>query len=460
MNSFEVVYGPPGSGKTTLLAERIAEFVASGHDATEILFVSFTRTGAREILSRMNLNVEARTLHSYAFKALGMATVSMATTVKMRDFGRKIGLEFEADDGISDGSRYRAVLDYARSTDTSVADAYTRLGSPGVRARFIFFVSMYDKWKAAHGFLDFTDLLIRFNESPTTTAHRVLIVDEAQDLTPLQWRVVDDIIRTTKPEQTIVAGDDDQAIFTWAGADPHGMEKFAKKWGAVSTTIPVSHRLGRAVHSVAQSIVSKISHRMHKDYTPLNGEGSVSRTSSVHTTDLNVPGSMVLARTHYLLRDIEAEIIEQAIPYTKLGGGMMDNRHGRAITLMRKVAAGKPPTMAECDRLARVVKPKYARDINIGEYGFCADPIRALHLRPDQDRYYRRVDWDVEPVHLMTIHSAKGMEAERVVLLGEMTEEVERGFNQDPDAEHRVFYTAATRARQELCIIGGNYPAL
>jgi DNA helicase II / ATP-dependent DNA helicase PcrA len=457
---FEVVYGPPGSGKTTLLASRIADFVDAGHNATEILFVSFTRTGAKEILSRMDLGIEARTLHSYAFGALGMASVSMATTQKMREFGRKIGLEFDSDDGISDGARYRAVLDYARSTHMDIGAAYARLGSPGVRARFMFFVSMYDKWKAAHGFLDFTDLLTRFNQSPSATNHRILVVDEAQDFTPLQWEVVDNIIGVTQPEQVIIAGDDDQAIFTWAGADPHGMEKFASRWGAKSTTIPVSHRLGRAVHELAHSIVTKISHRVDKKYEPLNGNGSVTKTSSVHTADLSVPGSMVLARTHYLLRDIEAEIVEQAIPYTKLGGGMMDNRAGRAITLMRKIAAGKTPTMAECDRLARVVKPKYARDVNIGEFGFCEEPIKALHLRPDQDRYYRRVDWDTEPVHLMTIHSAKGMEADRVVLLGEMTEEVERGFNVDPDAEHRVFYTGVTRAKQELCVIGGNYPAL
>jgi DNA helicase-2/ATP-dependent DNA helicase PcrA len=73
--------------------------------------------------------------------------------------------------------------------------------------------------------------------------------------------------------------------------------------------------------------------------------------------------------------------------------------------------------------------------------------------------YFHMVDPREEPrVRLSTIHGAKGMEAERVILLNAMTERVVSGMLRDPDSELRTFYVAMTRAREDLVIVEGNEP--
>ena len=56
-------------------------------------------------------------------------------------------------------------------------------------------------------------------------------------------------------------------------------------------------------------------------------------------------------------------------------------------------------------------------------------------------------------VRLSTIHAAKGGEAEHVVIMKEMAKRTYREMEKDQDAERRVFYVGATRARTRLTIV-------
>jgi superfamily I DNA/RNA helicase len=60
---------------------------------------------------------------------------------------------------------------------------------------------------------------------------------------------------------------------------------------------------------------------------------------------------------------------------------------------------------------------------------------------------------DKPRVRLSTIHSAKGAEADHVVLMTEMAWRTAREAYQNPDDERRVWYVAATRARSKLTIV-------
>jgi superfamily I DNA/RNA helicase len=83
---------------------------------------------------------------------------------------------------------------------------------------FEFVERAYRKFKAAHMLMDFTDLLERLIEQQERLpALEVLIVDEAQDLSRQQWKLVRALAE--KADRTFVAGDDDQAVYTWSGAD-------------------------------------------------------------------------------------------------------------------------------------------------------------------------------------------------------------------------------------------------
>ena len=56
-------------------------------------------------------------------------------------------------------------------------------------------------------------------------------------------------------------------------------------------------------------------------------------------------------------------------------------------------------------------------------------------------------------VYVGTIHSVKGGEADNVVLRTDMTYRTYLGLEEDPDNEHRVFYTGITRAKKNLFIV-------
>ena len=77
----------------------------------------------------------------------------------------------------------------------------------------------YANYKSTFGLMDFTDLILRFaNEAEHLMPPlKICFLDEAQDLSPLQWDIAHKL--DEKSERMYVAGDDDQAIYRWAGAD-------------------------------------------------------------------------------------------------------------------------------------------------------------------------------------------------------------------------------------------------
>ena len=100
-----------------------------------------------------------------------------------------------------------------------------------------------------------------------------IIIDEAQDLSAHQWMVVDMIQYIAQPIETYIAGDDDQAIFRWAGADIEHFIKMAKS--ELNYVIPLtqSYRVPKSVHNLATKMAQSISNRIDKQYDPRDDEG-------------------------------------------------------------------------------------------------------------------------------------------------------------------------------------------
>ena len=93
----------------------------------------------------------------------------------------------------------------------------------------------------------------------------LICVDEAQDLAPIQWAIVEKLKNHTK--DLMVAGDDDQEIFSWAGASGKHFLEFESEDTLV---LSQSYRVPRSVHKLAVSITDRIpsSQRQPKEYLP------------------------------------------------------------------------------------------------------------------------------------------------------------------------------------------------
>ena len=121
----------------------------------------------------------------------------------------------------SSNSEYLNLINLARVRQSSPLDELDRNEHLGKVERFKLdaIAKEIDAYKETHGLIDFTDMLDKFLKPKVKSpGFDVIFIDEAQDLSIIQWKVVDKIEKETGCD-VWVAGDDDQAIFGWAGAD-------------------------------------------------------------------------------------------------------------------------------------------------------------------------------------------------------------------------------------------------
>ena len=298
--------------------------------------------------------------------------------------------------------------------------------------------------------VDFTDMLSLFLEECEPLPVDVFIVDEGQDLTPLQWAVVDhaskDAIRM------YVAGDDDQAIYQWSGAD---VARFLTFDADEREVLPASHRLPRAVFDFSNEIVSRIGQRYDKEWAPRSEGGEVHHHRAVGHVDFATDGSwLVLARNRRLLPDLAEEIATQGLSYRTRSGPSVDPAHVRAILSYEKLRSGGHVDENELAELAAVMSP----EIDVGKGSpIWHDALTGILL--SRREYYltilRRGGRLQDPPQIIidTIHSAKGMEADDVLLCSDMMKRPHEAMIRGDDGEHRVFYVGATRARNRLHIL-------
>ena len=462
----EAVYGPPGTGKTTELLRRVQSTREAGVQAERVAFVSFTRAAAHEALSRLGLkrSDNVSTIHSMAFRQLKLRQAQVVDTAKLREFSTILGIPVvgkspEDDEERADGDFYLDILNNARNTFTDPAMAYDLSDRPGTRAEFDLFVRSYADWKSTYGYYDFSDMLERSIKKNVSLDAEVIFVDEAQDLSPLQWGVVDRFCK--RANEVHIAGDDDQAIYTWAGADPHGMAAFCERHGGHSQVLSVSHRLPVAVYEKSQALIRRVLRRVDKRFSSKGHLGLVRLHGSINSVDIDpTTDTLLLARTHSVLREVERTLIDRRIPYLRESGrpGMYQNKIANAIRAFNKARDGERLTDGERNALWTQALPEVKRALEAGDLK--AVTVRPFYMQLDIPArvvdFYMDADLSASPLlRLSTIHSAKGMEAEHVVLLTDLTTRVQQTAETSPDDEVRVFYVGMTRSKNILDIVEG-----
>jgi hypothetical protein len=302
----------------------------------------------------------------------------------------------------------------------------------------------------------------------------VLLVDESQDLSTLQWNVVWSLAKHVR--RFVVAGDDDQAIFSWAGAS---VETLINLRGVVRV-LDQSWRVPRSVQTVADDVISRVSSRRPKIWASRPVEGTVSVISSILDADWTGESVLVLARNQYLLRPVMEELESSGVLYEHHGHPSVRQATMSAIVAWETLRRGDRVTAAEARRAYDLMTvgvgvrrgyktlPRYEDDaqVSLGELqergGLLVDSIWhvALDRIPPVERAYitrcrRNQERLSRPprVRVGTIHESKGGEADRVVLLTDMAARTYEESFERPDEECRVWYVGATRARQELCIV-------
>lgn len=462
-----VVLGAPGTGKTHRGVRVVIEALKRGFAPDQIAFVAFTRiaagTAATRTSAETGIDVKDlpyfRTLHSLSFLQLGLSPRDVFSKEDLDEFGDLVGETLTGDilDPRASGD-YLMTLDHlSRTTMKSLEETHANADQHDVDwFRLRRFAEAYKLYREDRALLDFTDMLSVYAREGSTTPVKVAIVDEGQDLTPLQWAVVRRAFANA--EELWIMGDDDQSIYTWSGADiAHFLALDAER-----EVLPLSHRLPSEILAVGQGIISNVERRYGKDVRSERTGGVVDWVSGPEDVDLE-GGWLVLARTRHQLRDLASSIRSRGVVYSVCGKSSVDPEHVRSIVAYENLRRGDRVDVAEAYSATKamgiVAELDETRTYTASELGYDFSPIwhDALVRIPLDDREYylacrrngERLLGDPR-IRIDTIHGAKGAEAERVLLLTDLTYKIRRGFERDPDAEHRVFYVGATRASEGL----------
>lgn len=480
MSRTTVLFGPPGTGKTTTLLDEVDKALKSGIHPERIAFFAFTRKAATEAktraMERFGLKEDDlpwfRTLHSAAFRILGLSSSEVMQASHYRELAKYLGrftfqYSYNEDtervpQGGALGDLALSVYTLARSMQTSIANVWSKIDENDLTlTEAEWFAQSLDNYKQAYHLMDFSDFLDEVQEPLPLS---LLILDESQDLTKQQWDFARRIGRTA--QKVIIAGDDDQAIFQWAGAD---LNTFLSLKGNLNV-LPVSYRLPKPVWKKSSEIVERIKVRKSKEWSHRPGDdGSVSFASTYEDTDLKAKEKwLLLTRLRWQTRFFIEVCRSQGVVYQHEGIWSNQTQDVRAVVSYEQLRRGEKLQSKKAEQAIKYVagSPKLPKKSEIEwediKWPFEGRPdwMTALSALGEASRSYIRAlrsnkESLVEPgrIVISTIHGVKGGEADNVLLMSDISKKVEESAFHDPDSENRVWYVAASRAKKHLRIL-------
>ena len=142
---------------------------------------------------------------------------------------------------------------------------------------------------------------------------------------------------SAKAKRTFLAGDDDQAVFTWAGAD---VKSFLSFEGHI-TVLQQSYRVPSTVHALADRIVHRIRERQPKEWKARDFEGSVKTYYRFEDVVLNDEPWLILGATNYMLNPLHEWLKSQGLLFERSGVPSLAPTMVKAVSTWERLRAGQ-----------------------------------------------------------------------------------------------------------------------
>ncbi len=496
-----------GTGKTRAITHRIAYASAIGvMNPQKVLALTFTARAAGEMRARLRLlgvpSVSARTIHSAALKqliyfwpqvfggrtpdllttktafiteAISRAGLTSSLSITSRELLRDIASEIE-------WAKVSQIAPEDYISESKVRAERNRI-NPGQVAQVY---EAYESLKRQERTIDFEDVLLlttamieeeREVRERIHDQYRFFTVDEYQDVSPLQQRLINAWLGSR--QEICVVGDPAQTIYSFAGATPVFLNTFTQRFPEaqvirLSTGYRSTPEIIFTANSVlrsgsmGQEIVALNPHGSKPEVTEYKDEASevagvVKSIIEMTSTGIAAQDIAVLARTNSQLNSLARACAAAKIPYQVRNNERFFERTDVRDFLKEVRRASVIPTegVTWLDELRTISQPFIS--------GASADGITALmHLARELDAdsaftpktlrtYLRELEDRAEqnnppvmPVTtLATLHAAKGLEWAQVFLVG-VSEGILPTHENAVEEERRLFYVGITRAKTHL----------
>jgi len=456
------VFGPPGTGKTTYLLNEVKFFLKEGVPLHKIGYFAFTKKAANEAKNRMPHDnkklTHFQTLHSLAFHTLGLTEDRVMQPIHYEDLGKLLNIRVHYEDKFNEqesfyltcDSLYYQLIGRAANKDISFEEEYNTGEYPRDEIEYDLLRHIainLAEYKKKNNLIDFNDMVKMFlDKEEQCPKFEVVFIDEAQDLSPIQWQMVD--VLKKKTDFLYLAGDDDQAIYTWAGAD---VDRFVKEPCDHEIILDQSRRIPFSVQEQSEVILNKIQGvRKHKKYFPKAEEGFCQKINDLGQVNLKEGKWLILTRTKSRMEDVMTDLTE--------AGLFFENKKGKSVKMGLWKAILNFSTRKKEDLTESELK---AVEEYTGQEEWPDAPWYEcfINAKESEKDYIRRMLDNGEKlsesprIKISTIHAAKGGEEENVIVFLDNSRKIRRAVlhNQAKrDEEHRVWYVGFTRASRNL----------
>ncbi|BBX71422.1 DNA helicase [Mycolicibacterium psychrotolerans] len=523
-----------GTGKTRTITRRIAHLVTAGHVAPgQVLAVTFTQRAAGEMRARLRAlssddvgtsteSVQAQTFHAAARRQLAYFWPRVVGTTDWQLLDSKFAVVAQAANrsGLPTGTDnvrdLAGEIEWAKASLISPEDYPATVAESGRdipfdAAKVAAVYSGYEALKARGAdlmLLDFDDLLLHTAAAIENDAavaqefrdrYRCFVVDEYQDVTPLQQRVLDAWLGNR--DDLTVVGDANQTIYSFTGASPRYLLDFSRRFpDAAVVRLERDYRSTPQVVSLANRVISAARGRMAGSRLHLVGQRPPGPNPTFNEYPDEVAEAAAVARNVNKLVDAgtapaeiavlyrinaQSEVYEEAlteagIPFQVRGGEGFFSRQEVRQALLALQRAAERETEGALPELVRATLEPLGLTAEAPAGTRARDRWEALAALADlvDDEVAQRPQLDlrtlltelrqradsrhppvVQGVTLASLHAAKGLEWDAVFLVGlaDGTLPISHALSHGPDSEpveeeRRLFYVGITRARVHLAL--------